>query len=112
MKPGCYNCRTGKCYHIDDSNAIAMQEYREEMMHVKDSLTILESAVRMLEERLESLMETQYMEPYDFTLSEEDAQKIKDWVNDGSPGAFLHVSEKKAFVDDIAKYLRFKGKDE
>jgi hypothetical protein len=42
---------------------------------------MLESAVEMLEERLSTLMETQYLEPYILELSDEDVQKIKDWLN-------------------------------
>lgn len=52
-----------------------------ELEDFKSRIEILESAVEMLEQRLYSVMEEQRLEPYELELSDEDAQKIKDWVN-------------------------------
>lgn len=77
MKPGCNDCRQGKCYHIDQSNALAVQE-------LKDRIEILEEAVNMLEDRINSIMKDQAFEPFfiDYDLSDEDVQKLKDWLRD------------------------------
>lgn len=52
-----------------------------ELEDFKARIEILESAVDMLEQRLYSVMEEECIEPYEIELSDEDAQKIKDWVN-------------------------------
>jgi archaellum component FlaC len=52
-----------------------------EVKSLRYRIEMLESAVEMLEERLSTLMETQYLEPYILELSDEDVQKIKDWLN-------------------------------
>ena len=67
MKPGCVDCRRGKCYHIEISN-----------LHGR--IEILESAVDMLEERLASVLEAQYLEPYVIELSDADADKVKKFA--------------------------------
>jgi hypothetical protein len=43
---------------------------------------MLESAVQLLEERLLELIKEQFLEPCetDIVLSEEDAQKLRDWL--------------------------------
>lgn len=48
----------------------------------KARVEILEEAVRLLEQRLASVMETQYLEPYIVELNEEDANKIKNWLRE------------------------------
>lgn len=68
MKPDCPNCYKGECYHLDVNNLLAR-------------IDILESAVDLLEERLSRVLDMQTLEPYEIELSDEDAQKIKDWVN-------------------------------
>jgi hypothetical protein len=75
MKPDCPNCQTGICYHIHDSRRIEVQE-------VKDRIELLELAVEILEERLSTLMDTQYIEPYTIELSDEDAEKLKKFATD------------------------------
>ena len=53
-----------------------------ELQDLKNRIEMLESAVQLLEDRLAELMEDQYLDPYDndIVLSEEDAQKLKDWL--------------------------------
>jgi hypothetical protein len=70
MKPDCTNCQNCNCYHIDTNNLYARIE-------------MLEEAVNMLEDRITSIMADQGFEPLfiDYDLSDEDVQKIKDWLN-------------------------------
>jgi hypothetical protein len=53
-----------------------------DLQDLKNRIEMLESAVQLLEDRLAELMEDQYLDPYDndIVLSEEDAQKLKDWL--------------------------------
>lgn len=69
MKPGCYDCRKGNCYHIDINNLYARIE-------------MLEDALALAEERLNDLMAEQYLEPWihDYDLSDEDIEKLKKWI--------------------------------
>jgi hypothetical protein len=53
-----------------------------ELQDLKNRIEMLESAVQLLEERLLELMKEQFLEPCetDIVLSEEDAQKLRDWL--------------------------------
>lgn len=51
-----------------------------ELEDFKSRVEILEAAVDLLEERLSRLMDIQTIEPYEIELSEEDAEKLRDWI--------------------------------
>jgi hypothetical protein len=53
-----------------------------ELQDLKNRIEMLESAVQLLEERLLELIKEQFLEPCetDIVLSEEDAQKLRDWL--------------------------------
>jgi archaellum component FlaC len=51
-----------------------------EVKQLKDRIEMLEIAVDLLQERLDTLMSEQHFEPYIVQLSDEDANKIKHWL--------------------------------
>jgi hypothetical protein len=65
-----------------------------ELQDLKSRIEMLESAVEMLEERITALLDIQTLEPYEIDLSEEQVQKIKDWLRNDIPDNVVNLPDR------------------